>query len=158
MSLVSGNITVWFHRSTCISIHSCNFYFSRLSTMSKRPRSVSRSPSFEGPLENRSTTLSQTSSLERSKTHLPDTSSQPIAVMHCSLPPHKPLSFTSYEDYEVHYRQAHVNRCAECGRNFPTSHFLNLHIEENHDPLVGARRERGEKTVGTAVWSWRAYS
>lgn len=68
--------------------------------------------------------------------------------MRCSLPPHKGvLSFASYEDYEVHYLQAHVNRCAECGKNFPTGHFLGLHIEENHDPLAGARRERGEKTV-----------
>ena len=68
--------------------------------------------------------------------------------MQCSLPPHRgPLSFTSYEDYEVHYLQAHVNRCSQCGRNFPTGHFLNLHIEENHDPLVAALKERGEKTV-----------
>jgi len=40
-----------------------------------------------------------------------------------------------------------VNRCLECRRNFPTEHFLNLHIEENHDALVSVRRERGEKTV-----------
>lgn len=68
--------------------------------------------------------------------------------MRCSLSPHKEaLPFASYEDYEVHYLQAHVNRCAECGKNFPTGHFLQLHIEENHDPLVGVRRERGERTV-----------
>lgn len=40
-----------------------------------------------------------------------------------------------------------MNRCVECGKNFPTDLFLNLHIEENHDPLTAARRERGEKTV-----------
>lgn len=40
-----------------------------------------------------------------------------------------------------------MNRCSECGKNFPTELFLNLHIEENHDALVAARRERGEKTV-----------
>lgn len=68
--------------------------------------------------------------------------------MRCSLPPHKEtLSFSSYDEYEVHYVQAHVNRCSECGKNFPTELFLNLHIEENHDPLIAARRERGEKTV-----------
>lgn len=68
--------------------------------------------------------------------------------MRCSLPPHREtLSFTSYADYEVHYRQAHVNRCVECGRNFPTGRFLDLHIEENHDPLIAAKKDRGEKTV-----------
>ncbi|GAD98550.1 conserved hypothetical protein [Paecilomyces variotii No. 5] len=73
-------------------------------------------------------------------------------VMRCSLPPHKEtLSFASYDEYEVHYVQAHVNRCAECGKNFPTELFLNLHIEENHDALVATRRERGEKTYGCFV-------
>ena len=71
-------------------------------------------------------------------------------VMHCSLPPHREtLSFTSYEDYEVHYLQSHVNRCSECSKNFPTGHLLNLHIEENHDPLAAARRARGDKTVSS---------
>lgn len=142
VSLATGNITVWFYLST-----SSHVQLLPALNMSKRSRSVSRSPSLDKSTENRSRALSQTSSPERSKIHLPDTSNQPIEVMHCSLPPHKPLSFPSYEDYEVHYRQVHVNRCAECGRNFPTSHLLNLHIEENHDPLIGARRERGEKTV-----------
>lgn len=69
--------------------------------------------------------------------------------MRCALPPHRDttLSFTSYEDYEVHYQQAHVNRCSTCAKNFPTGRFLDLHIEENHDSLVAARRGRGEKTV-----------
>ncbi|KAL4928694.1 uncharacterized protein BDV17DRAFT_291326 [Aspergillus undulatus] len=72
--------------------------------------------------------------------------------MRCTLPPHRePLSFTAYDAYEVHYRQAHSNRCTECGRNFPTDLFLTLHIEENHDSLVAARRERGEKTYGCFV-------
>ncbi|KAL1980020.1 hypothetical protein VTN96DRAFT_4797 [Rasamsonia emersonii] len=76
----------------------------------------------------------------------------PAQVMRCSLPPHREaLTFSSYEEYEVHYLQTHVNRCSECGKNFPTHHFLNLHIEENHDPLIAARRERGEKTFGCFV-------
>jgi hypothetical protein len=75
-----------------------------------------------------------------------------VEAMHCALPPHREtLSFASHEDYEVHYRQAHVNRCAECGRNFPTGHFLNLHIEENHDALAAARKARGEKTVSAII-------
>ena len=73
---------------------------------------------------------------------------QPASEMMCSLPPHRQtLSFATYEEYEVHYLKAHTNRCTECLKNFPTEHFLNLHIEENHDSLVSVRKERGEKTV-----------
>ncbi|KAH8821667.1 hypothetical protein F5884DRAFT_817060 [Xylogone sp. PMI_703] len=72
--------------------------------------------------------------------------------MRCSLPPHRDMfSFTSYEDYEVHYNKFHVNRCVECHKNFPTNHFLNLHIEESHDPLILVRRERGDKTYSCYV-------
>lgn len=70
------------------------------------------------------------------------------AVMTCSLPPHGPLSFTSFEDYDVHYQKSHMNRCSDCQRNFPDQHFLGLHIAENHDPINAAKRDRGEKTVG----------
>jgi hypothetical protein len=118
--------------------------------MSKRPR-VSRSPS---PGQSPETwprspsTASSAPSCEPSKILLQDTDEPAVEVMHCSLPPHREvISFSSYEDYEVHYLQTHVNRCSECGKNFPTDRFLNLHIEENHDPLVAAKRDKGEKTV-----------
>ncbi|AEO68943.1 uncharacterized protein THITE_2118811 [Thermothielavioides terrestris NRRL 8126] len=69
-------------------------------------------------------------------------------LMHCSLPPHKePLAFSSYSDYETHYRDQHTNRCVQCRKNFPSSHLLGLHIEETHDSFVQARKERGERTV-----------
>jgi len=72
--------------------------------------------------------------------------------MRCSLPPHREtLSFVSHEDYEIHYAKIHTNRCSECGKNFPTGHFLGLHIEENHNPLREALQERGEKTYGCFV-------
>jgi hypothetical protein len=75
-------------------------------------------------------------------------SSASADVMLCSLPPHRQaLAFPTYEAYEVHYAQAHVNRCLECGSNFPTAHYLALHIAENHDPLNEARKARGEKIV-----------
>ncbi|KAL8869014.1 MAG: hypothetical protein Q9174_004591 [Haloplaca sp. 1 TL-2023] len=68
-------------------------------------------------------------------------------VMKCSLAPHpEAVSFTSFEDFEVHYAQIHTNRCSECHKNFPTSHFLDLHISENHDPMVQARKAKDEKT------------
>ncbi|KAI9374908.1 hypothetical protein BJX61DRAFT_495949 [Aspergillus egyptiacus] len=128
--------------------------------MAKRSRSppvLERSPSIDLAPENRSRASSSeslSSTPVPSKVHIPEASPNPTVqqVMHCSLPPHREtLSFSSYEDYEVHYQQTHVNRCTECGRNFPTDRFLNLHIEENHDPLIVARRERGEKTYSCFV-------
>ncbi|KAF2816092.1 uncharacterized protein BDZ99DRAFT_458004 [Mytilinidion resinicola] len=71
--------------------------------------------------------------------------------MKCLLPPHQPLDFTSFEDYEVHYQKAHVNRCQECHKNFPSDHYLGLHIAENHDPLNEIKRSRGEKTYACFV-------
>lgn len=69
------------------------------------------------------------------------------AAMKCSLPPHaETLSFPTFSDFEVHYAKIHSNRCSACNRNFPTEHFLSLHISENHDPLEDARRARDEKT------------
>lgn len=96
----------------------------------------------------------QTSSSKITHLDLPSGQAGPATQMYCSLPPHREtLSFTSYEEYEVHYNQAHVNRCLECRKNFPTGHFLNLHIEENHDALVSVRKERGEKTVSVPyIW------
>ncbi|KAF1835821.1 hypothetical protein BDW02DRAFT_617714 [Decorospora gaudefroyi] len=72
-------------------------------------------------------------------------SDQP-AVMKCSLPPHEPLTFASFEEHEVHYRKMHLNRCRECQKNFPDQHFLHLHIAEYHDPINAAKRDQGERT------------
>ncbi|KAJ5182744.1 hypothetical protein N7492_000360 [Penicillium capsulatum] len=115
----------------------------RSRTPSLDPESRSRPPDSDS---------SATPSSERAKINR-DSLSLPVSeVMHCSLPPHhQTLSFASYGDYEVHYRQDHVNRCLQCSKNFPTNHYLNLHIEENHDPLIVARRERGDKTYGCFV-------
>lgn len=75
--------------------------------------------------------------------------SQAPPVMKCSLPPHhETLAFATFEEFEIHYAKVHANRCTECRRNFPTEHFLGLHISENHDPLNEARKAKGEKTVG----------
>jgi hypothetical protein len=73
------------------------------------------------------------------------------AVMKCSLPPHGPLTFASFEAYDVHYQKTHMNRCSECNKNFPDEHFLHLHIAENHDPISAAKRDQGEKMVGDFV-------
>lgn len=64
----------------------------------------------------------------------------------CSLPPHKLIAFASYPEYESHYHASHTNCCRDCKRNFPSNHFLDLHLAENHDPIVATKRDHGEKT------------
>ncbi|KAG9686990.1 hypothetical protein KCU95_g5743, partial [Aureobasidium melanogenum] len=64
----------------------------------------------------------------------------------CALPPHHPIKFTTYNDYEVHYHKAHSFRCIQCANNFPSERFLSLHIAESHDPFNRVKRDRGEKT------------
>ncbi|KAK5163482.1 uncharacterized protein LTR77_010664 [Saxophila tyrrhenica] len=63
-------------------------------------------------------------------------SDQQPSIMRCALPPHKLLSFKT---------------CADCKANFPTSRFLELHIAENHDPIVAGKRDAGEKTYACFV-------
>ncbi|KAI0115920.1 hypothetical protein GGR51DRAFT_555795 [Nemania sp. FL0031] len=79
-----------------------------------------------------------------------DTSSD--VAMRCSLPPHREvLTFTTYGDYEIHYDKAHTNRCAECSKNFPSEHLLNVHFEDCHDVFAAVRREKGEHTYSCFV-------
>ncbi|KAL2164120.1 hypothetical protein VTH06DRAFT_3334 [Thermothelomyces fergusii] len=83
---------------------------------------------------------------------LSDNDSDLNVEMQCSLPPHRePVVFSSYSAYEAHYRDQHSNRCAQCRKNFPSAHFLSLHIEETHDSFVQVRRERGEHTYSCFV-------
>lgn len=103
--------------------------------------------------EESSTPYSREQSVDIKFVHLDSESAlscQP-AVMRCSLPPHEPLSFDSFEAYDVHYQKTHMNRCSECQKNFPDEHFLHLHIAENHDPINAAKRDKGEKIVGQFV-------
>lgn len=122
--------------------------------MAKRSRAASISSLDEAT---RSTTQSQSYHIEPvgnpakySQTESED-HTQPATTMRCLLPPHAPLTFTSYASYETHYTSTHSNRCSSCRANFPTSHFLNLHISENHDPIIAAQRDRGEKTFACFV-------
>ncbi|RDW70285.1 hypothetical protein BP5796_08682 [Coleophoma crateriformis] len=81
-----------------------------------------------------------------------EASTATTTAMRCSLPGHRQtVSFPSYEEYEIHYSKTHMNRCLECRKNFPTEHFLSLHIQENHDALIEVRKERGEKTYACFV-------
>ncbi|KAL2417687.1 hypothetical protein ABEF95_013036 [Exophiala dermatitidis] len=81
-----------------------------------------------------------------------DNISAPKNAIHCSLPPHREtLSFTTPEEFEVHYAKEHWNRCTACGKNFPTAHFLALHIDEHHNTFREALQSRGERTYACFV-------
>ena len=99
----------------------------------------------------RSTSESAESEARKSKYASVEPESSRSAIMRCFMPPHKPMSFSTYEAYENHYQQDHANRCSECGKNLPSGHFLDLHIAENHDPIVASKREAGEKTFACFV-------
>lgn len=120
--------------------------------MAKRSRGDSFSTTSDTPTEASSRPSTPGATPPPAKINTLDRTSEEAAaaqtVIRCTLPPHREaIPFTTYEEYEIHYQQAHVNRCGQCGKNFPTARFLDLHIEENHDSLVLACRARGEKTV-----------
>jgi hypothetical protein len=108
------------------------------------------------PKRSRSDSPSSTTSLHeeviirgRSTSPIPKysrTTSLEPRSMFCTLPPHDTLQLDS-NDFEAHYSKEHTNRCTACSANLPSAHMLELHIGELHDPLVAARREKGEKTV-----------
>jgi hypothetical protein len=125
--------------------------------MSKRSRDVSFSPvSDDSPLlaaEGESDALEGFAPPSKySQTDSNATATYPSTAMQCTLAPHREmLCFDSQEEYEVHYAKEHTNRCSSCSNNFPSSRFLELHIEENHNSLREALASRGEKTYGCFV-------
>ncbi|KAL2432565.1 hypothetical protein ABEF95_013600 [Exophiala dermatitidis] len=81
-----------------------------------------------------------------------DDISAPENVIRCSLPPHREtLVVATPEEFEVHYAKEHWNRCTACGKNFPTAHFLALHIDEHHNTFREALQSRGERTYACFV-------
>ena len=122
--------------------------------MGKRSRDASFSPSVDSALT--PSTSDASSQIEgvlpQGKAVHVDNPEVSPSVMQCSLPPHREaISFPSIEDYELHYVKDHSNRCASCGCNFPTGHFLNLHFDENHNPLRAAAQAKGERTYACFV-------
>ena len=123
--------------------------------MSKRSREASFSPSADDYLTPEREEDHSDAALQRPNKHKQVDVQAPASrapVMKCSLPPHKnALEFHTQEEYEVHYLKEHTNRCSSCGKNFPTAHFLGLHIEENHNALRETLQAKGEKTYGCYV-------
>ena len=85
-------------------------------------------------------------SIEYERPRAYHTRSHGIALQ-CSLPPHPPMSFSTQSEFETHYQKDHVTRCNACGKNFPTEHYLNLHIAENHDPINEVLKQNNERIV-----------
>lgn len=57
----------------------------------------------------------------------------------------KGLVFSTHDEYENHVLGHHFHQCSECKRRFPSDGYLQVHIEENHDPFFRIRKEKGEK-------------
>ncbi|KKK13413.1 hypothetical protein AOCH_002090 [Aspergillus ochraceoroseus] len=115
--------------------------------MAKRSRS-SQSPSADPSEEIRQSRPSSPESLTsstqsgRTKIHLLTPSSN-ATVMRCSLPPHREtLSFSSYEDYEVHYLQSHVNRCSEFTKQTYNFYIVNDGVDKQTSMLRSMHTHR----------------
>lgn len=65
--------------------------------------------------------------------------------MQCILPGHPLLTLASAAEFEIHYAKEHDNQCIKCKSNLPSPWLLELHQDENHDPLIAARRNKDEK-------------
>ena len=118
-------------------------------SMAKRLRddSVSGDEAFiEDSFKSRSQSVEAAAHTPKYASVEPSSQASNRSAMRCMLPPHKPMSFATYDEYEAHYQKDHTNRCIDCGKNLPTSHFLELHIAENHDPIVASKRDAGERT------------
>lgn len=61
----------------------------------------------------------------------------------CSIPPCIE-QFESYLDYELHCITVHNHECLQCHKKFPTNQFLEIHIDENHNPFWQIARDKGE--------------
>lgn len=75
---------------------------------------------------------------------LPVTSS-----LRCDIPPcHLRLVFfEDYLSYEAHVSNQHSFLCESCAprKVFPSEKFLNIHIDEHHNPFLRIARDKGEK-------------
>lgn len=119
--------------------------------MAKRSREESFSPAADTPSTTTSTCTEDAGEVDSDRpAKIPALTDPPAsrpAVMQCSLAPHRhPIDFPSIEAFELHYAKDHTNRCSSCGKNFPSAHFLALHIDEIHNPLRAELQGKGEKT------------
>lgn len=69
----------------------------------------------------------------------------------CSIPPCM-LQFENYLEYELHCITFHIHECHECHKRFPTNQFLEIHIDENHNPFWKIARDKGENSY-SCFWN-----
>lgn len=123
--------------------------------MSKRSRDESFSPPADSELGASAEEDDDDHVLRPAKVSAWTTSGQQahdLPAMQCSLPPHRQaLIFDSIEAFEIHYHKYHSNRCSSCDKNFPSAHFLSLHIDENHNSFRAELEAKGEKTYRCLV-------
>lgn len=123
--------------------------------MSKRVRydeSASSSSSEEGTsvtLENKRVESHHEKLKRLQPIDVPEQIESPLVT--CTLPPGcntRPRHFWDTATFEHHYTKYHCNVCHECHAKFPTSRYLDLHIQELHDPIWSVRLARGELVYG----------
>lgn len=56
-----------------------------------------------------------------------------------------PQLFDLYPRYEAHVFTNHNYTCHQCLNKFPSQLFLELHIDENHNPFLKIEQEKGGK-------------
>jgi hypothetical protein len=54
------------------------------------------------------------------------------------------LTFSSAESFERHHQQFHSSVCSQCHRCLPTSHILDLHIQELHSSYFAEKAKLGK--------------
>jgi hypothetical protein len=59
----------------------------------------------------------------------------------CSVPDCGQM-FQCTADYESHYNNTHRYSCAQCKKNLPNAHLLDLHISEVHDSYFAVQAEK----------------
>lgn len=119
----------------------------------KRSREASFSPSADSPsIDDDSDNADDRGGKISAVMETKHSSATTKSAMQCSLPPHaQALYFDSIAAFEIHYQKDHTNRCSSCSKNFPTAHFLTLHIDEVHNPLRAELASKGEKTYACFV-------
>ena len=63
----------------------------------------------------------------------------------CNYHPCFNQAFEDYQQYHLHVVSIHEHTCESCLKVFPNKSFLSLHIDENHNPLLQIKQERGDK-------------
>lgn len=61
--------------------------------------------------------------------------------MRCNIPTCD-QEFDTIFAYENHYNSLHRFLCAQCSKNLPSAHLLDLHLSERHDSFFAVQSER----------------